>query len=62
MRELAHQWHLVFVDYYTVLTDGHGNLRQTLANDGLHPNRAGYDLMEPLARRAIAQAKASPAS
>ena len=59
LRELARERHLVFVDYYAVLNDGHGKLRSDLANDGLHPNRAGYELMEPLARRAIAEAEAA---
>jgi lysophospholipase L1-like esterase len=31
-------------------------LRQDLTVDGLHPNAAGYAVMEPLAEKAIAAA------
>jgi lysophospholipase L1-like esterase len=31
-------------------------LRADLGNDGVHPNRAGYAAMRPLAERAIAAA------
>jgi lysophospholipase L1-like esterase len=34
-------------------------MKQTFSNDGVHPNRDGYSVMEPLARRAIEQALAS---
>lgn len=57
-RELAQSRDLVTVDYYDVLTDGEGKLDETLSNDGLHPNRAGYEVMEPLTQEAIAQALA----
>jgi lysophospholipase L1-like esterase len=57
LRDLARERGLVYVDYYSALTDGQGQLRSDLSNDGLHPNRAGYDLMEPLTRRAIAEAE-----
>jgi lysophospholipase L1-like esterase len=30
--------------------------RQELTTDGLHPNQAGYDIMGPLAEKAIAAA------
>ena len=38
------------------MVDDRGMLRRELADDGLHPNRAGYDVMVPLAVKAIAQA------
>jgi lysophospholipase L1-like esterase len=31
-------------------------LKMELADDGLHPNDAGYKIMAPLAERAIAKA------
>ena len=33
-----------------------GTLRPELNDDGLHPNKAGYDVMRPLAEKAIAAA------
>jgi len=44
---------LVYLDYYSKLTDNSGFLKADLADDGLHPNSAGYRLMAPLALDAI---------
>lgn len=46
----------VYLDYFHAMVDGHGLLRKELAEDGLHPNPAGYKLMSPLAEAAIAKA------
>ena len=56
LRATAAERALVFVDYGTVLADTGGGLRADLGNDGVHPNRAGYAAMRPLAERAIAAA------
>jgi lysophospholipase L1-like esterase len=56
LRATAAERALVFVDYGTVLADTDGGLRADLGNDGVHPNRAGYAAMRPLAERAIAAA------
>jgi lysophospholipase L1-like esterase len=47
---------LVYLDYYSALLDDKQMLRQELTTDGLHPNQAGYDIMAPLAEKAIAAA------
>jgi len=44
---------LVYLDYYSKLTDNSGFLKAGLADDGLHPNSAGYRLMAPVALEAI---------
>jgi len=31
-------------------------MKKELANDGLHPNQAGYAIMAPLAEKAIGEA------
>ena len=54
--------HLVYVDYHAAMDDGHGGLRGDLTEDGVHPNLAGYRVMEPLAARAIAAALGAAAS
>jgi lysophospholipase L1-like esterase len=38
------------------MVDDHGFLKKELSDDGLHPNKAGYAVMAPLAERAIAAA------
>jgi lysophospholipase L1-like esterase len=62
LREYAKQQHLVYLDYYTALVDDKGGMRPDLAFDkAVHPNDAGYAIMQPLAERAIAQSLAKPA-
>jgi lysophospholipase L1-like esterase len=45
---------LKYLDYYSGMVDKAGLLRGDLAEDGLHPNAAGYRIMAPLASAAIA--------
>lgn len=46
----------VYLDYYSAMVDSKGMLKQELTYDGLHPNKAGYEVMTPLAQKAIDQA------
>jgi lysophospholipase L1-like esterase len=48
----------VYLDYFSAMVDEKGMLKQNLAEDGLHPNKAGYALMAPLAGAAIQKAMA----
>jgi lysophospholipase L1-like esterase len=48
----------IYLDYFSAMVDEKGLLKRDLAEDGLHPNRAGYSIMAPLATAAIE--KASP--
>jgi len=47
---------LVYLDYYSAMLDDAKMLKKELTEDGLHPNAAGYAVMEPLAEKAIAKA------
>jgi lysophospholipase L1-like esterase len=47
---------LVYLDYYSAMVDDTGMLKQELTYDCLHPNDAGYAVMQPLAERAISEA------
>lgn len=47
---------LVYLDYFSAMVDDKGLLKRDLAQDGLHPNRAGYAIMAPLAEKAIDKA------
>ena len=48
----------VYLDYAAAMSDDKGLLRRELAEDGLHPNPAGYGIMSPLAEQAIGKALA----
>jgi len=45
-----------FADYYAVLADEQGAMKPGLSTDGVHPTAAGYAAMEPVARKAVAEA------
>jgi acyl-CoA thioesterase I len=51
---------LVYLDYFSALVDDKGMLKRNLADDGLHPNAAGYKIMAPLAETAIQKALGTP--
>ena len=51
---------LTYLDYYSAMIDAKGFLRNELSDDGLHPNKSGYAVMNPLAEAAIAAALKSP--
>jgi lysophospholipase L1-like esterase len=48
----------LYLDYFTAMVDDKGLLRRDLAEDGLHPNPAGYKIMAPLAEAAVEKALA----
>jgi lysophospholipase L1-like esterase len=50
---------LIYLDYFNAMVDEKGLLKRDLADDGLHPNKAGYAIMAPLAEKAIGRALAS---
>ncbi len=52
----------VYLDYFSAMIDDKGLLKRSLADDGLHPNKAGYEIMAPLAQAAIDRAMGAPAA
>ena len=44
---------LTYLDYFSAMVDDKGLLKRDLADDGLHPNQAGFALMAPMAEKAI---------
>ncbi|HUV69136.1 MAG TPA: SGNH/GDSL hydrolase family protein [Terracidiphilus sp.] len=56
IKAYAAQNHLIYVDYYSAMTDSRGGLPPTLSKDGVHPLPAGYAIMAPLAEAAIEKA------
>jgi len=53
LKEYCAANNLVYLDYFTPMVDDKGLLKRDLAQDGLHPNKAGYASMAPLAEKAI---------
>ena len=53
LRQFCAQRGFSYVDYFSQLVDKAGFLKTDLADDGLHPNSAGYRVMAPVAQTAI---------
>lgn len=56
MREWAAAHDAVYLDYHSAMADERGGMRAGLASDGVHPTLAGYQMMAPLAEKAISEA------
>jgi lysophospholipase L1-like esterase len=56
IRRYAVQEGLSYVDYHSAMADNTDSLKDSLSEDGVHPNDAGYGVMEPLAERGIERA------
>lgn len=56
MKKYAADNKMTYLDYYSAMVDDKGFLKDELSNDGLHPNAQGYQVMNPLAEKAIAAA------
>lgn len=48
----------IYLDYYSAMVDKRKGLKRELSEDGVHPNKKGYAIMEPLVREAIEKARA----
>lgn len=50
---------LIYLDYFPAMINDKGLMRRDLADDGLHPNKAGFAIMAPMAEKAIEKALSS---
>jgi acyl-CoA thioesterase-1 len=58
IRGYAARTGCVYLDYFAAMSDGRQGMKAEYSDDGVHPNAAGYAVMEPLAEEAIAHALA----
>jgi len=56
LKDYCEKNNIVYLDYFSAVVDDKGLLKKDLADDGLHPNDAGYKIMVPLAEAAIQKA------
>jgi len=56
LKDYSAKNNLVYLDYYSAMLDDQKMLKKEITLDGLHPNEAGYAIMEPLAEKAISTA------
>jgi lysophospholipase L1-like esterase len=56
IKSYAYQNNIVYLDYFTAMADSRGGLPANLSKDGVHPNLAGYKIMELLADKSVNEA------
>ena len=56
IKNFAEKNGCIYLDYFTPMADNRNGLKKELTYDGVHPNLAGYKLMEPLVVSAIQKA------
>jgi lysophospholipase L1-like esterase len=56
LKDYCSKNNIVYLDYFSAMVDDKGLLKKDLADDGLHPNDAGFKLMAPMAEAAIQKA------
>ncbi|MCU4165978.1 SGNH/GDSL hydrolase family protein [Carboxylicivirga caseinilyticus] len=56
IKEYAEANKMVYLDYYSKMVDEKKGLKSELTDDGVHPTKAGYKIMGPLAEEAIKKA------
>ena len=58
IKDYAEKNEIIYVDYFTPMADQRNGLKKEYSEDGVHPNLAGYKVMEPLVEKAIETASA----
>ena len=56
IKDYADQNDVIYLDYFSAMTDERNGLPIKLSEDGVHPNVDGYKIMEPLVEEAIEKA------
>ena len=56
IKEYADTHGIVYADYFSAMVDERNGLKAEYTSDGVHPTRAGYEVMAPIAEKAIANA------
>ena len=56
LKDYCEKHDIIYLDYFSAMVNKDGLMKRELANDGLHPNDAGYALMAPMVSAAIEKA------
>lgn len=56
IKNYANNSGIIYLDYYLSMVDERKGLESELTADGVHPNKAGYKIMAPLAGKSIIKA------
>ncbi|HZW40257.1 MAG TPA: SGNH/GDSL hydrolase family protein [Ignavibacteriaceae bacterium] len=53
IKNYADKNNYAYVDYYSPTVDDNKGIKKEYSEDGVHPNKKGYDVMEPIVKEAI---------
>ena len=53
LQSYSYENKLAYVDYYSAMANDSHGLKKELGEDGIHPNKNGYLIMEPILEKAI---------
>ena len=53
LQSYSYENKLAYVDYYSAMVNDSHGLKKELGEDGIHPNKKGYLIMEPILEKAI---------
>ncbi len=53
LRSYSESQSILYVDYYSAMVDAEGGLLPAYSDDGVHPNAAGYSVMETILIQAL---------
>ena len=56
IKTFADKSGMIYLDFFSVMVDERKGLKAEYSKDGVHPNEAGYNVMEPLTEKAIEKA------
>ena len=56
LQRLARDKNVFYLDYFSAMSDNRNGLPKELADDGVHPTTAGYEIMAELANKTIQMA------
>jgi len=56
IKSYAEKNDIIYLDFFLSMVDDQNGLKEQYTYDGVHPNEAGYKVMEPLAEEAIIKA------
>lgn len=54
LEKYAQENNLIYINYFTAMVDAENGLQKELGYDGVHPNAAGYAVMETLLEQGLA--------
>lgn len=55
LKKYADENNIHYLDYYSAMADEQNGLKTDYTDDGVHPNKSGYETMEPLTESAITE-------